>query len=112
MNSTSQNPGQKFPLGPEPNAMDNKTLIATLAVSTSIAFVFTLLLYAVLSGRNPIPPRLHYGVLMSVLPALGVLLVYKLSRAVVSLRGAVMIYLMLFILLLVIQAFGRMIPVY
>ena len=112
MNSTSQSPGPEFPLGSEPNAINNKTLIATLAISTIIAFVVTLLLYAVVSGRNPIPPRLHYGVIMSVLPALGVLLVTRLSTALISRRSAVKIYLMLFVLLLVVQTFGRMIHVY
>ena len=111
MNSTSQNPGQKFPFGSGPNAMNNRTLYVTLAASTALAFLFTLILYVALSGRSPLP-RLHFGIFVSVLPALGVLLVIKLSRALISRRGAVTIYLMLFVVLLVIQTFGRMIPVF
>jgi hypothetical protein len=49
---------------------------------------------------------------MSLLPALGVLLVARLSTALISRRVAVKIILMLFILLLVVQTFGRMIHVY
>ena len=110
MNSTSHNPGRKFPFSSGPNAINNRTLYATLAASASLAFLFTLLLYYALSGRNP-GPRLAYGFFVSVLPALGVLLVLKLTRALVSWRGAVFIYVVFFVLVLIIQAVGRMIPV-
>jgi len=111
MNSTSQSPGQKVPLGSEPNEVNNRTLYATLVASASIAFGFTLLLYYALSGRSP-GPRLAYGIFVSVVPALAALLVLKLTKASVSWRGAAIVYLALFVLLLIIQAFGRMIPVH
>ena len=111
MNSTSsQSPGRKFSLSSGPNAMDNGTLIATLAVSTSFGFVFVLLLYVALSGRSP-GPRVPYGVFVSVLPALGAFIVLKLTNVFVSWWGAVIVYLALFVLALILQAFGRWIPV-
>src|SRR5215216_4771897 len=103
MNSTSQNPGQKFPFDSGPNAIDNKTLIATLAVSTSLGFVFVLLLYVALSGRSP-GPRVPYGVFVSVLPAVGAFVVLRLTNLFVSWWGAVIVYLALFVLGLFIQA--------
>jgi hypothetical protein len=96
--TTSQNPG--------PNALDNRTLIATLAVSTSLGFLFVLLLYMALSGRSP-GPRVPYGVFVSVLPALGAFVVLKLTNLLVSWWGAVVVYLALFVLGLFIQAFAR-----
>jgi hypothetical protein len=99
MNSTtSQNPG--------PNALDNRTLIATLAMSTSLGFLFVLVLYMALSGRSP-GPRVPYGVFVSVLPALGAFVVLKLTNLFVSWWGAVIVYLALFVLGLFIQAFAR-----
>lgn len=93
--------------------MNNTTLYRTLIVSAAIGFLVVLVLYASLPGNpNPISSRVPYGIFMSGLPALGVLLVTKLSKALISRRGAVTMYLMLFVLLLVIQTFGRMIPVY
>jgi hypothetical protein len=106
MNSTSQSPGQKVPLGSEPNEVNNRTLYATLVASASIAFLFTLLLYYVLSGRSP-GPRLGYGFFVSVLPALGTVLFFKLSKASLSWWGVVIVYLALFILVVIIQAVGR-----
>lgn len=99
MNSTtSQSPG--------PNALDNRTLIATLAVSTSLGFVFVLLLYVALSGHSP-GPRVHYGVFFSVLPALVAFMVLKLTNLFVNWWGAVIVYLALFVLGLFIQAYAR-----
>jgi hypothetical protein len=107
MNSTSQNPGQKFPLGSGPNAMNNRTLYTTLAASSGVGFVFILLLYASLSGRNPVPSRLPYGIFMSVLPALATFVVLKLTNLFVSWWGAVIVYLALFVLVVIIQAYAR-----
>ena len=107
MNSTSQSPGRRFSLGSGPNAMNDKTLIATLATSASIALVFVLLLYVVLSGRNPTGPRLTFGIFVSVLPALGAYVVLKLTNLFVSWWGAVIVYLALFVLGLFIQAYAR-----
>lgn len=104
--TTSQNPEHNLPLGSEHNAMDNRILYLTLAVSTGLAFLFVLILYVLLSGRNPIP-RVPYGVFVSVLPALGALVVVKLTRVFASWQGAALVYFCLFVLVLIIQAFGR-----
>jgi hypothetical protein len=77
--------------------MDNKTLYVTLAISASLGLLFTLLLYVWLSGRNPIS-RLEYALFVSVLPAVGALVVLKLTKLFVSWRGAVLIYFLLFLL--------------
>lgn len=106
MNTTSQNPGHNVPVGSGHNAMDNRTLYLTLAVSAVLAFLFVLILYASLSGRIPLN-RVPYGVFVSVLPALGALVVVKLTRVFVSWLGAAMVYFFLFVLVLIIQAFGR-----
>jgi hypothetical protein len=109
MTPTPENPQSKFSLGH--NAMDNRTLYLTLAVSASLAFVFVLVLYASLFGRNPLN-RVGYGVFVSVLPALGALVVVKLTRLFVSWQGAVFIYVVLFTVVVIIQAVLRMIPVH
>lgn len=106
MNSTSQSP--RFSSGP--NAMDDKTLLVTLAVSTALAFVFILILYVALSGRNPIP-RVAYGVLMSVLPAFGAYVVLRITNIFISRRGAVIVYIAFFVLAVIVQALVRLIPV-
>ena len=107
MNSTSQSPGQKFPMGSGPNAMNNRTLYATLAASTAVGFVFILVLYASLSGRNPVPSRVAYGIFISVLPALATFVVLKLTNLFVSWWGAVIVYLVWFALAVIIQAYAR-----
>jgi len=105
--NTSQNPGQKFPIGSGPNPMNNRTLYATLAASTGVGFVFILLLYASLSGRNPVPSRVAYGIFVSVLPALATFVVLKLTNLFVSWRGAVVVYVAWFVLVVIIQAYIR-----
>lgn len=80
--------------------MNNKTSIWALIASTSLGFLFVLLLYASLSGRNPVP-RLAYGIFVSVLPALGALVVLKLTKLSVSWGGVVLIYVLLFILVFI-----------
>ena len=106
MNTTSQNPGSRFPFSSGPDAMDNRTLYMTLVAATGLAFVVILVIYYFLSGRNPLN-RVGYGVLASVLPALGTLVVVKLTRLFVSWRGATVVYMILFALVVLIQAFGR-----
>ncbi len=69
----------------------------TLATSASLALLFILLLYALLSGRNPVP-RLLYGFFVSVLPAVGALVFLKLTKLSVSWRGVLLVYLLLFVL--------------
>ena len=89
--------------------MNNRTIYMTLTVSACLAFIFTLLLYTSLSGRNPVP-RLHYGVFVSVLPALGALVVFRVTKLSISWRGVVLIYLLLFLLVLSQQLVRRFLP--
>lgn len=80
--------------------MNNKILYVTLAVSASVAFTFTLLLYYWLARRNPLP-RLSYGIFVSVLPALGTFVLLKFTKLSVSWKGVVLIYVLLFILVFI-----------
>src|SRR5215211_7118754 len=107
MNTTSQNPGSKFSLGSEPNA---KTLYLTLVVSAGLTLLAMLLLYASLSGRNPLN-RLGYGIIASILPVFGTLVFIRLTKRFASWRGVVVVYVVLFVLFVLIQAVGRLIPV-
>jgi hypothetical protein len=84
--------------------MSNRTIYITLAASAGFVFFFTLTLYA-LHGGNPLN-RLGYGIFVSVLPAVGALVVLKFTRLLVSWRGAALIYVLLF-LLVVSQVFVR-----
>lgn len=88
---------------------NNRTLYLTLAVSAGLAFLFTLILYA-WHGRNPLN-RLGYGIFVSVLPAVGAFVLFRLTKLFVSWQRTAIVYLVLFVLVLVIQTFGRMIPV-
>ena len=109
MNPTSQSPGQMFRSGP--NALDNKTLAATLAASTALAFIFFLVLWMARSGgTNPLP-RVPFGLLVTVLPALGAYVVLRLTNVFISKRGAVIVYAALVFLAVIIQLFGRLISV-
>jgi len=111
MNSTPRTPEHKFPLGSGPSAMNNKTLYLTLVASACLGFLFILALYG-LRAPNPVSSRVAFGIFVSVLPALGTFLVLKITRLLVSWRGAVVIYVVLFALLTIIQAVGRKITIY
>ena len=102
MNSGSQPPGPYFPFSTDRDGMDNRTLFLTLAVSVSVAFLFTLLEYYAVYGRNPLY-RVAYGVFTSTLPALGVLGVIKLTNFLLSWVGAVLIYTVFFVLVVLVQ---------
>lgn len=103
MNSTS--PTQtKVPFLLRPNAMNNQTLIATLTPLTIAAFLFTLVRYALIGG-NPLN-RLGYGIFVSVLPALGALIVLKLTNVFVSWRGVAIVYATFFFLVAMVSSFG------
>ena len=109
MSPTSQSTGRKFPFSSKQNLqLNNWTIYVALAVSAGLGFLFTLLLYA-LRGLNPLN-RLGYGLFVSLLPAIGAWVFLKLTKLLVSWRGAVLIYLLLF-LLIFIQTLGRLIPV-
>lgn len=107
MNPTSQPPGTKFSLGSEPNV---RTLYLTLAVSAGLTLLFTLVLYASWFGRNPMN-RLGYGIFVSIVPALGALIFIRLTKRYASWRAVAIVYAVLFVLILIIQALGRLIPV-
>lgn len=111
MNTTSHNPGSRFPFSSGPDAMDNRALILTLAMAAGLTFVFIFVLYASISD-NPLSSRLGFGFLVSVVPALGVFAVIKLTRLLVSRLGAVFIYVVLFVVIFLLQSVGRLIPVY
>jgi len=111
MNSTSHTPEHKFPFGSGPNAMNNRTLYLTLLASACLGFVSILTLYAV-TAPNPVSSRLAFGIFLSLLPAVGAFVVLKFTKRLVSWRGAVFIYIALFVLLAVIQAVGRKIPIH
>lgn len=107
INSTSQNPGRT--LSPRRNVMKDRTLLLTLALFAGLAFLFTLALYA-WQGSNPFN-RLGYGVFVSMLPAVGAFVLLKLTKLFSSWQRAAIVYVVLFILVVIIQMFGRMIPV-
>jgi hypothetical protein len=106
MNPTSQNPGTKFPFISGHNPMDDRTLYLTLVASACLSFAVILIFYAAVFGRNP-ANRVGFGLLVSVPPALGTLLVAKLTKAFESWLGAFLVYLALLVLAVIIQAFGR-----
>lgn len=109
MNPISQSPGQAF--RPGPNAMDGRILFTTLATATVFALAFVLVLWMARSGRmNPIP-RIPFGLLVTVLPALGAYVVLRVTNIFISRRGAVFVYLALVLLALIIQGFAQVIPV-
>lgn len=102
MNSTSQTPDTKFSLGSEPNV---RTLYVTLIVSAAAALLITLLVY-VLRGGNP-SHRLEFGIVMSLLPALGAFIFLRFTKRFVSWQSVAILYLVLFVLVVLIQAVGR-----
>jgi hypothetical protein len=82
----------------------------TLAVSAGLTLLFTLLLYASVFGRNPLN-RLGYGIFVSIVPALGALIFIRLTKRYASWKGIAIVYVVLFLLILSLQAVGRLIPV-
>jgi hypothetical protein len=111
MNPTSQNQGAvNLPFSSGHTPMDNRTLYLTLVASAVLGLMFILILYVAVFGGDPVA-RVPFGLLISVPPALGALLVVKLTRVFDSWRGAFIVYLALFALAAIIQALGRNIPV-
>lgn len=110
MNSTSQTPRDRFPFSSGPDAMDNWGLFVTLAKAVGVAFVVILLVSAA-QGASLLP-RVGYGILVCVPPAFGVVAVIKITRILLSRLGAVVIYAVLLVLVVIFQAVGRLIPVY
>jgi predicted Abi (CAAX) family protease len=106
--SSSHNTGHRFPFSSGHNVMNGRTIYVTLAVTTALGFLSILLEYA-LQGRNPLN-RLGFAVFMSVVPALGALLVLKLTTYFESWRGAAIVYVAFFVLIIMIQGVARMFP--
>jgi lysylphosphatidylglycerol synthetase-like protein (DUF2156 family) len=102
MNSTPQTPENKFSLGSEPNV---KILYLTLVISAVVALLITLLVYVLRGGT--VSNRLDFGIVMSLLPALGAFIFLRLTKRFVSWQAVAILYLVLFVLLVLIQAFGR-----
>ena len=107
INSTSPNPESKFWSGLGPSPFNSGTPYLTLLVSAGVIFFFVL---AIWPGSNPLN-RMAYGLFVSVLPALGTLLFLRITKLLVPWYGAATIYLLLFFLIVIVQSFGRMIPV-
>lgn len=80
--------------------MNSKAIYVSIALCAGLVFILTLLLYFLVSKHNPVP-RLHYGLFVSVLPAIGTLVVLKLTKLSVSTRGAILIYGLFFLLVLI-----------
>jgi hypothetical protein len=106
MSTTSQNAPSKVRFGSGHHPMDNRILYWTLALCTSFGFVSILVIYAAVFRLNP-ANLVGYGLLVSVPPALGALVVVKLTTVFEFWRGAFVVYLALFALMVVMQAFGR-----
>jgi hypothetical protein len=89
--------------------MRNKTLYLTLLACAVAAFLFTLARY-VLAGGNP-SNRMGYAIFISMVPALGALLLLTFMKLVRSWPRVVAVYVLLFVLTSIIQVYGRMIPI-
>ena len=108
--STSENPESKFWPIPGPNVMSNKSLVLTLLVSAAFAFLFVHGIYAGLGG-NP-ENRMAFALFVSGLPFLVTLLFLRLTKLIMPWYAVATLYLLIFFLVVIIQKFGRMIPVY
>ena len=106
MNSTSQNPGHKFPFGSGHHVMGNRTLYRTLLMSAGLALSGILLEYYFVQARDPFD-RLGYAFFMSLLPALAAFVVLKLTTFFESWMGAAAVYIAFFVLVIMIQSVAR-----
>jgi len=89
--------------------MKNKALYLTLLACALIAFLFTMARYFLVDG-NP-ANRLGYGIFISLVPALGALVVVKLAKLSKSWKWTAGVYGLLFMLTSIVQVYGRMIRV-
>ncbi len=90
--------------------MKNKALMLRLLLCAIVVFLFTIARYMWLGGN--LLHRWSYGLFVSVLPVLGVLFWIKLRKLSLSWQQTAGMYFLLFVLISIIQLFGRMIPVY
>lgn len=89
--------------------MKNKTMYLTLLACAVTAFLFILARY-LWNGHNP-ANRLGYGIFISMVPALGALVVLKLAKLSRSWKWTAAVYGLLFMLTSIIQFYGRMVPI-
>lgn len=90
--------------------MNRRIPYLTLVACTAVGFFLTLMLYVFVSGRNPLN-RLGYAAFVSVVPAIGALIVIRILKRPRSRADAVSIYIALFILIVILQAAARLIAV-
>lgn len=83
-----------------PKGTGNRTQYLTLGSAVSLGFLFTLALYT-LRGGNP-SSRLGYAMFVSVVPAIGVFVLLKLTKISLTWRGVAVLYFILFLLVMVI----------
>jgi hypothetical protein len=107
---TSENPENKFWTSPGPNVLNNRRQILALTVYACVGFIAVLILYH-LRGGDPFN-RVAFAFFVSALPALGALAFLRLTKLLVSWQGAATLYFLMLFLILIIQNFGRMVPVY
>jgi uncharacterized membrane protein len=84
--------------------MNDRNLYLTLAGSAALTLALTLLRYHRVSPDNDLIARVPYGLFVSVLPALGTLVVLKVTR--LSWRWSVLVYC-LFVALVLFQLMIR-----
>ena len=75
-----------------------------------LTFVVTLVLYASLTKRKPKNQKKKKK-FVSILPVLGTLLFIKLTKRFASWRGVAIVYVVLFVLVVIIQAAVRLLSV-
>ena len=90
--------------------MKNKTIWLTLAGCIAISFTHLLLFYTLMGG-NP-ANRIDYAVFISVTPALVALLWVGLKKTTWTTWRTTEVYFLLFLATMIVQSYGRMVPVY
>ena len=89
--------------------MRNRTLYWTLLACAVTAFIYTLTRY-LLAGGNPLN-RMGYAIFISTVPALGALLLLRLTRLFRSWPHTAAVYVLLFVLASIVQVYGRMVAI-
>jgi hypothetical protein len=93
MNSGSKDPRRGFFFGPQ----DGKRIqYLTLICVVGLGFLFTVALYTWQGGRAL--SRLGYAMFLSIIPALSVVLLLRLTKISLTWRGIAALYLILFLL--------------
>jgi hypothetical protein len=90
--------------------MKYKTVWLTLAGCIAISFAHLLLFYKLMGG-NPVN-RIGYAVFISVTPAFAALIWAGLKKTTWTKWRTTEVYFLLFLVTMIVQSYGRMIPVY